>query len=161
RRCERLNDSTSLDLSIFGAVALSEPGGYLGVRPRGAGLSGICPWRSDGSGIIMALVGLTCGNCQNQFEIEAMPGQHVVRRPCPPGGQFVRARAAPADLPTGFGHRDNQQSGPYPLAQLQKMAAAGKLQPADMTWKEGMANWAEARTIPDLFAGNEQDLSLV
>jgi GYF domain 2 len=106
----------------------------------------------------MAAVGLTCANCQNEFETEAAPGQQVV---CPACRQFVLVPGAPAELPSWFLSRDGQQYGPYTIAQLQKMVGAGQLQPGDMAWKEGMAGWAEARTIPDLFSVPAADPSLV
>lgn len=48
--------------------------------------------------------------------------------------------------------RGGQQTGPVTLAELQRLAAAGQLQPQDNVWKAGMAQWASAQTIPGLFA---------
>jgi hypothetical protein len=49
----------------------------------------------------------------------------------------------------------NGQQAPTPAtaAQLKQMATAGQLQPSDLVWQEGMANWAPASTIKGLFSG--------
>ncbi len=49
--------------------------------------------------------------------------------------------------------RNGQQSGPYTEEQLRQMAASGQLQPQDLTWRQGDANWRPAAEIPDLFRG--------
>lgn len=50
--------------------------------------------------------------------------------------------------------RNGQQSGPFPLEQLQQMAASGELAATDLVWKEGMPNWEPAGSIPGLFAAS-------
>src|ERR1700731_3401248 len=37
--------------------------------------------------------------------------------------------------------RNGQKYGPYPLEQLQQMAAAGQVASNDSVWQEGMPNW--------------------
>lgn len=37
------------------------------------------------------------------------------------------------------------------MAELKQMAATGQIQPTESVWKAGMAQWAPAQTIPDLF----------
>src|SRR6267154_965691 len=48
--------------------------------------------------------------------------------------------------------REGQQFGPVPGEQLKQLAAAGKLQPDDLVWKEGMANWVQASRVKGLFS---------
>jgi hypothetical protein len=43
------------------------------------------------------------------------------------------------------------QQGPVPLAQLQQMAAAGRVRPADLVWQAGMPQWTLAANVPALF----------
>ncbi|MGA3065330.1 MAG: GYF domain-containing protein [Tepidisphaeraceae bacterium] len=43
------------------------------------------------------------------------------------------------------------QAGPVEFSVLQQMAAAGKIQPSELVWKQGMPNWTAAATIPGLF----------
>ena len=43
------------------------------------------------------------------------------------------------------------RQGPVAAADLKKMADAGKLKPEDLVWKDGMADWAPARSIKGLF----------
>jgi hypothetical protein len=52
---------------------------------------------------------------------------------------------------TWFLARDNQRYGPYAISQLIKLAEGGNVQPTDLVWAEGMPNWVEARTLPELF----------
>jgi len=43
------------------------------------------------------------------------------------------------------------QTGPVSWAELKDAAATGKLSPPDLVWKEGTADWFEARTVAELF----------
>jgi hypothetical protein len=45
---------------------------------------------------------------------------------------------------------NNKRMGPVSHAELQNLAATGKLRPADLVWTAGMANWARAEKISDL-----------
>src|SRR3954470_23148168 len=47
--------------------------------------------------------------------------------------------------------RNGQQTGPFSLEQLKAMAANGQLLPTDLVWKEGMAGWEPASTLPGVF----------
>jgi membrane protease subunit (stomatin/prohibitin family) len=44
---------------------------------------------------------------------------------------------------------DGQQQGPYTIEQLSQMAAQNKFTPQTLVWKQGMQNWAAAKTIPE------------
>jgi uncharacterized RDD family membrane protein YckC len=44
-----------------------------------------------------------------------------------------------------------QQRGPIPFSELQQMVAGGRLQPSQLVWTSGMANWAPASSIEGLF----------
>lgn len=46
--------------------------------------------------------------------------------------------------------QNNQQLGPVPLESLRAMASAGQLQPADLVWTNGMAQWIPARSVPEI-----------
>lgn len=47
-----------------------------------------------------------------------------------------------------------EQVGPVSPAELKKAATEGTLQPTDLVWKEGMAEWVEAQSIKGLFASS-------
>jgi hypothetical protein len=47
--------------------------------------------------------------------------------------------------------RNGQQTGPFSIEQLKTMAANGELLPTDLVWKEGMAGWEPASTLPGVF----------
>ena len=48
--------------------------------------------------------------------------------------------------------KDNQQLGPYSLADVQAMVAAGTVQPTDLAWYEGQTTWVPLNQVPG-FAG--------
>jgi hypothetical protein len=48
--------------------------------------------------------------------------------------------------------RAGQKLGPVSSAQLKDLAASGNLGPADLVWKDGMAEWVAANRIKGLFA---------
>lgn len=46
---------------------------------------------------------------------------------------------------------DGDRQGPITSAELKKLADGGKVGPADLVWKEGMADWVAAKSIKGLF----------
>jgi TM2 domain-containing membrane protein YozV len=46
---------------------------------------------------------------------------------------------------------DGDRQGPISAAELKKLAEGGNLKAADLVWKEGMADWAPAKSIKGLF----------
>lgn len=46
---------------------------------------------------------------------------------------------------------DGKQLGPVSSEELRRLAASGQLQPTDLIWKNGMANWAPASRLKGLF----------
>src|SRR6266542_3574798 len=48
---------------------------------------------------------------------------------------------------------NGQQMGPVEMAELQRLAVSGQLQPTDLVWKVGMHQWAPAGTTRGLFPG--------
>jgi hypothetical protein len=45
-------------------------------------------------------------------------------------------------------HRNGQQSGPFPIEEIQSQLSAGTLQPGDLAWYEGAAGWLPVSSIP-------------
>ena len=43
------------------------------------------------------------------------------------------------------------RQGPVTEDDLKALAADGRLKPSDLVWRDGMADWVEARTVPALF----------
>jgi uncharacterized RDD family membrane protein YckC len=50
--------------------------------------------------------------------------------------------------------RNGNRTGPFTSDQIRQMVASGQIGSADLLWKEGMANWAAASSVPGLFAGS-------
>jgi hypothetical protein len=77
--------------------------------------------------------------------VEAGFARHAARRAAP--------AAAPARAGVNYYYaRGGQQFGPAPFEELRRLAAAGRLAPADSVWREGTPNWVPASTVPGLFA---------
>lgn len=51
-----------------------------------------------------------------------------------------------------FISREGQQYGPVSDIEMAKLLELGHLSPVDYVWCEGMGNWSEARTVPELVA---------
>jgi len=49
---------------------------------------------------------------------------------------------------------DGDRQGPISAAELKNLAEAGNLKQGDLVWKEGMTDWAPAKSIKGLFTGN-------
>lgn len=58
--------------------------------------------------------------------------------------------AASGTTSSYFLHVDGKQTGPYPLAALQEMIASGQVSGATPIWRQGLAQWADARDVPEL-----------
>lgn len=56
---------------------------------------------------------------------------------------------------------NDQQQGPYSMAQLQAMLDGGTLQPTDLCWREGMADWQSIGTaLPGLLTFSAHSTSV-
>ena len=48
---------------------------------------------------------------------------------------------------------NGDRQGPIGSADLKKLAEAGTLKPGDLVWKDGMTDWAQAKSVKGLFGG--------
>jgi hypothetical protein len=53
--------------------------------------------------------------------------------------------------PVWYYARGETRKGALSTAQMKALAAAGKIRPDDLVWKEGLENWLPAGEIPELF----------
>jgi hypothetical protein len=61
--------------------------------------------------------------------------------------------AAPPPLPSAasfYIELDGQQAGPLDVAALAERASKGLFTRQTLVWRQGMANWAAAETVPEL-----------
>jgi hypothetical protein len=68
-------------------------------------------------------------------------------------GQANRPQAGPPPVPGAVSYfvaAGGQQTGPFDLNTLKQMAAQGQINRDSLMWKEGMAQWSAAGTLPDL-----------
>ncbi len=47
--------------------------------------------------------------------------------------------------------KNGQQMGPVSTDVITRLAASGQVQPSDLVWRDGMPNWAPARTVRAIF----------
>src|SRR5699024_4898763 len=47
---------------------------------------------------------------------------------------------------------NNEKIGPVSAAHLKKLATTGEIKPSDLVWKEGLADWVEAKRLKGLFS---------
>jgi TM2 domain-containing membrane protein YozV len=50
-------------------------------------------------------------------------------------------------------HDGRQSFGPYTTEEMKEFAASGRVGAGSKVWRDGMADWVEARTMPELFGG--------
>lgn len=57
--------------------------------------------------------------------------------------------------------RNNRQEGPVAVSVVRGMLASGQLRPTDLVWTSGMADWKEARAVPELAPPTRVEVSPV
>ncbi len=89
------------------------------------------------------MLGSVAGNSMGQMMGNAMQGiqQPQTGAPVPP---------PLPQQPQWFVAENNRQTGPYAESVLSQLVAAGRLTRATLVWKNGMPQWAEASTVPEL-----------
>jgi len=50
--------------------------------------------------------------------------------------------------------KNGNRTGPFTPDQIRQMVVSDQIGPTDLLWKEGMANWVAASSVPGLFAGS-------
>src|SRR5262249_2585142 len=65
--------------------------------------------------------------------------------------QLLLVAREPDTMSEWYYARNNQRLGPVSTEQLKQLASSGQLSPNDLVWKDAMANWMAASTIPNLF----------
>jgi hypothetical protein len=97
----------------------------------------------------MSSLWLSCPHCQVLFNVEdAQAGQQVACRAC---GKSVRIPGTPPASPPWYYTRARQPVGPVTFDELKELARSGQLLPSDRVWREGMDQWAAARSVEGLF----------
>ena len=96
----------------------------------------------------MPVTPLSCPVCQTSIPANEVPGKRIV---CPDCGYLLPAPAAAPETGVWFYARGRQKCGPVPMAELQRLAAASKLQPGDMVLQAGASKWVAAGSVAGLF----------
>jgi hypothetical protein len=58
-----------------------------------------------------------------------------------------------------YSGRDGQQYGPFEEAQMMSMVADGRVLSSDLVWREGLAQWVPASSVPELFPSGANPLT--
>lgn len=100
-----------------------------------------------GSAIMQSGMGIGMGMLVGT-QIGQQAGQMLTQMP-------VAGSAAPPPIPGAhplafFVAVNGQQTGPFPLAVLQQMVAAGSFASTSLVWRQGMAGWQAASAVPEL-----------
>jgi membrane protease subunit (stomatin/prohibitin family) len=101
---------------------------------------------SQGGGLAGTLAGAGLGL--------AIGGQIANNLPGMAGAPAARPGAMPPPLPAQaiFVSLSGQQAGPFDLAQLKQLALERKVDRDSLVWREGMAAWAAAASLPEIAA---------
>lgn len=124
------------EVGVAGAQALGQMGANgAGSIDLGSGGMGFNPAAMMASMAVGGVVGQNIASTMSG----AMSGMN-------PGG------TTPPPVPVTAYHVaiNGQAAGPFDLATLKQMAAAGQLAAASLVWKSGMAQWAKAETVEEL-----------
>lgn len=110
---------------------------------------------NQGTGGIGAGIGMGMAAAGSFFGM----GQQMMGQPMMGQQQAQPAQPAAAPPPMASFHLfiNNQQVGPVPMQQMSQYLQSGQLTPDTLVWKQGMAQWAAANTVPELqqlFASN-------
>ncbi|MDR1893144.1 MAG: SPFH domain-containing protein [Spirochaetales bacterium] len=123
------------------AVNLGNGGG--GFNP-GAMMAGMAMGGAVGQGMAGMMGNVFQG--MNQGGMPGVPG-------APPSVPGAPAQGGPPPLPQAVQFNvavNGQSAGPFDLNALAGMVQAGQLTPQSQVWKQGMAAWAAAGTVPEL-----------
>ncbi|HRD67592.1 MAG TPA: SPFH domain-containing protein [Candidatus Competibacter sp.] len=96
-------------------------------------------------------MGLGLAMAQRLSETLARPAQPAAPAPAPQPAPT--APIAPPPLPAAnpyFVAANNQQTGPFPMDELQRQAQSGQLTRATLVWTQGMAQWTAAGDVAEL-----------
>lgn len=86
------------------------------------------------------------------FAMANQMGQSFTQQSQAQQNQSQNSGGTPPPLPNAVAYFvaiNGQQSGPFDIATLKNMAAQNQITKDTLVWKEGMANWSAASTIPE------------
>jgi len=100
-----------------------------------------------GSTVMQSGMGLGMGMLMGT-QIGQQAGQMLTN--LPPAG-VASPPPVPQSAPMGFYVALNgQQTGPFPIPVLQQMTQTGTISASSLVWRQGMAGWLAAGTVPEL-----------
>lgn len=94
-------------------------------------------------------INFRCPRCQKV--LSAPDDKAGVQTRCSGCQQPLQVPQPPPVSAPWYFRRQDQQHGPVSLADLKRLVSSGQLQPTDLLWQQGMAQWVPARSLKGLF----------
>jgi hypothetical protein len=150
----QLKQQEEIAKAASGAMGQMGQGAGVSLGGAGAGGGGFNPGAmmagmSMGNAVGQGMAGMM-GNVFNQIG-QQIPGQ--TPPPMPGAPPPVAAPAAPPPPPAASSYSiavNGQTTGPYDMNTLMQMKQAGQFTAQSVVWKQGMAGWLAAGTVPEL-----------
>ena len=102
----------------------------------------------NGGGGMEGMMGMMMMN--NMMNQQQMMNQQMMNQGGYAQGYGQATPPPPPMMSQYYVYINGQQMGPFPIQMLQQMVAQGQMTGDTQVWKQGMANWAAANTVPEL-----------
>jgi membrane protease subunit (stomatin/prohibitin family) len=102
----------------------------------------------NGGGGMEGMMGMMMMN--NMMNQQQMMNQQMMNQGGHAQGYGQATPPPPPMMSQYYVYINGQQMGPFPIQMLQQMVAQGQMTGDTQVWKQGMANWAAANTVPEL-----------
>lgn len=102
----------------------------------------------NGGGGMEGMMGMMMMN--NMMNQQQMMNQQMMNQGGHAQGYGQATPPPPPMMSQYYVYINGQQMGPFQIQMLQQMVAQGQMTGDTQVWKQGMANWAAANTVPEL-----------
>lgn len=136
----------STESQFIQAHAIDVQGDVMKTAAQSMGQSGTMDIGGGGMNPAGMMMGMAMGGAMGQTMAGMMGGMSQATQM---GGQPVSAPPAPPNV-TFMVANNGQQSGPYTIPQIQQFISSGQITRQTYVWRQGMAQWAFAESVPEL-----------
>src|SRR3954468_19785990 len=84
------------------------------------------------------------GAVRRKVVVRGPRGASLAGRPAGTSGEVQMAQ--------WYYSKGGEQKGPVEQQELQRLLSTGEVQPGDLVWRDGLANWQPAQHVPELAA---------
>ena len=136
----------STESQFIQAHAIDVQGDVMKTAAQNLGQAGTMDMGGGGMNPAGMMMGMAMGGAMGQTMAGMMGGMGQAAQM---GGQPVSAPPVPQTV-TFMVANNGQQSGPYTIPQIQQFIASGQITRQTYVWRQGMAQWAFAESVPEL-----------